>query len=68
MIAQLDPAERAALGETLPKWRRVEGRDAIQRSFRFADFSAAWGFMARVALLAEKAGPPPRMVQRVQPG
>jgi 4a-hydroxytetrahydrobiopterin dehydratase len=32
----------------------VAGRDAIQRDFAFADFSEAWGFMARVALLAEK--------------
>ena len=28
--------------------------DAIRREFKFADFSAAWGFMTRVALLAEK--------------
>ena len=54
MIAQLDPIARAALRDTLPEWRMVEGRDAIHRQFRFADFSAAWGFMARVALLAEK--------------
>ncbi len=32
----------------------VPGRDAIQRSFRFTDFNAAWGFMSRVALLAEQ--------------
>jgi 4a-hydroxytetrahydrobiopterin dehydratase len=53
MIPKLDETERAALARTLPEWRLAEGRDAIQRSFRFADFSAAWGFMARVALLAE---------------
>ena len=28
---------------------------AIHRSFKFADFTAAWGFMTRVALMAEKA-------------
>jgi 4a-hydroxytetrahydrobiopterin dehydratase len=54
MIAKLDQATRAALPETLPGWRLAEGRDAITRSLRFADFSAAFGFMARVALLAEK--------------
>jgi 4a-hydroxytetrahydrobiopterin dehydratase len=32
----------------------VDGRDAIQRSFKFADFSAAFGFMSRCALVAEK--------------
>ena len=31
-----------------------ETRDAIHQSFKFADFSAAWAFMSRVALLAEK--------------
>lgn len=54
MVETLDAAARAALGRDLPRWAMVEGRDAIARTFRFADFSAAWGFMARVALLAEK--------------
>jgi len=55
MIKPLDAAARAALAQDLPQWRLVEGRDAIQRSFRFRDFSEAWGFMTRAALLAEKA-------------
>ncbi len=38
----------------LPAWRQVEGRDAISRTFRFRDFNEAFGFMARVALIAEK--------------
>jgi 4a-hydroxytetrahydrobiopterin dehydratase len=54
MVEKLDAAGRAALARDLPAWRLVEGRDAIARSFRFADFSEAWAFMARVALLAEK--------------
>lgn len=54
MIEKLDDAARAALPAKLPQWRMVEGRDAIRRDFRFGDFSQAWGFMARVALLAEK--------------
>jgi 4a-hydroxytetrahydrobiopterin dehydratase len=53
MVEPLDAAGRAALAATLPQWTPVEGRDAIRRSFRFRDFSEAWGFMARVALLAE---------------
>ncbi|QXM23588.1 4a-hydroxytetrahydrobiopterin dehydratase [Elioraea tepida] len=52
-IERLTDAERARLATDLPTWRMVEGRDAITRSFRFKDFSEAWGFMARVALLAE---------------
>ncbi|WP_135469536.1 4a-hydroxytetrahydrobiopterin dehydratase [Crenalkalicoccus roseus] len=54
MVERLDAASRARLAETLPEWRMVEGRDAIRREFRFRDFSEAWGFMARVALLAER--------------
>ena len=53
MIAKLNETERAALAQTLPEWRLLAEREAIRRGFRFADFSAAWGFMARVALLAE---------------
>ncbi len=53
MVEKLDEAARAELPATLPGWAMVEGRDAIRRAFRFRDFSEAWGFMARVALLAE---------------
>jgi 4a-hydroxytetrahydrobiopterin dehydratase len=39
----------------LPGWAKVEGeRDAIRRTYRFKDFNAAFGFMTRVALMAEK--------------
>ena len=54
MVEKLAAAERAALEKTLPQWRLVTGRDAIQRDWKFANFSEAWGFMSRVALLAEK--------------
>ena len=53
-IAKLTDAERASLAGKLPSWTFVAGRDAIARSFTFADFNAAFGFMSRVALLAEK--------------
>ena len=43
----------AALKE-LTGWATVEGRDAIQKSFKFADFSAAFAFMTRAALKAEQ--------------
>jgi 4a-hydroxytetrahydrobiopterin dehydratase len=52
--ANLLPAEgRATLQDMLPLWHPVPGRDAIQREFNFSGFNAAWGFMSRVALLAE---------------
>jgi 4a-hydroxytetrahydrobiopterin dehydratase len=38
----------------LPAWRAASDRDALIRSFRFADFNTAFGFMTRVALVAEK--------------
>ncbi len=44
------------LGPLLERgWRLSEGRDAIEKRFFFADFVAAFGFMARVALRAEAA-------------
>ncbi|HJQ56112.1 MAG TPA: 4a-hydroxytetrahydrobiopterin dehydratase [Vineibacter sp.] len=44
----------AALKE-LPKWAKADGgRDAIRRTFRFSDFTAAFGWMTRMALMAEK--------------
>lgn len=56
--ARLDPAARAALLAPLlaAGWAEVAGRDAITRSYLFADFVAAFGFMTRVALVAEKLG------------
>lgn len=38
----------------LSGWSAVTGRDAIAKTYKFADFNAAFGFMARVALVAEK--------------
>lgn len=44
----------AAALATLPHWAAAEGKDAIVRTFKFADFNAAFGFMTRAALAAEK--------------
>mgnify|MGYP000025739815 CR=1 FL=1 len=38
----------------LQGWYAAEARDAIIKEFRFKDFNAAFGFMSRVALFAEK--------------
>ncbi len=46
--------ERAELLPALDGWTMVEGRDAIRKRFRFGDFNAAFGWMARVALAAEQ--------------
>lgn len=45
--------ERATLLAQLDGWTVCESRDAIRRVFEFADFSEAWAFMSRVALIAE---------------
>jgi 4a-hydroxytetrahydrobiopterin dehydratase len=46
-------ARKRALAK-LAGWREVEGRDAITKKFVFRDFNAAFGFMTRAALVAEK--------------
>lgn len=46
-------ARREAL-QGLPQWSEVAGRDAIQRTVRFTDFSEAFAFMSRVAMKAEQ--------------
>jgi 4a-hydroxytetrahydrobiopterin dehydratase len=55
MVAKLTARETAAALEAVPEWAMVEGGEAISRDFTFKDFVEAFGFMARVALLAEKA-------------
>ena len=54
MREKLEGAARAAALQELAAWEGVAGRDAISRSYRFKDFSEAWGFMTRVALVAER--------------
>ncbi|WP_043421653.1 4a-hydroxytetrahydrobiopterin dehydratase [Cupriavidus basilensis] len=54
-LVPLTIEERAPLLAGLPGWRTVDDRDAIHKRFTFADFNAAFAFMTRVALAAEKA-------------
>jgi 4a-hydroxytetrahydrobiopterin dehydratase len=54
MAAKLTPDARAAALARLGGWKDVSGRDAIAKTFAFADFNAAFGFMTRAALVAEK--------------
>ena len=54
-MTPLDPRRvREALAE-FGQWQHDADRGAIRRSFRFADFAQAFGFMTQVALAAEKA-------------
>jgi len=52
-VPQLTDVERDRLLAAHPEWSIARNGAAIMRKFRFADFSEAWGFMTRVALLAE---------------
>jgi len=54
MVAKLTTKEREQALSGLAGWKPVVGRDAISRTFVFADFNEAFGFMARAALIAEK--------------
>ena len=52
----LSSVERDEAMLELPLWRYEAAANAIARDFRFRNFSEAFGFMTRVALVAEKAG------------
>ncbi len=55
MITKLTDDERIAALAAFPEWTHQPDRDAIVRNFRFSDFAEAFGFMTRIAILAEKA-------------
>ena len=52
--SKLDPAQLPGLLSQLPGWSLDPQAAAISRHLEFADFGAAFGFMARVALAAER--------------
>lgn len=55
MIQKIAPEQIASLMAALPQWRyQLERGGSITRDFKFVDFNEAFGFMTRVALLAEQ--------------
>jgi 4a-hydroxytetrahydrobiopterin dehydratase len=52
-VPQLTSAEREQALALLPDWTLRSDGAAITRQFRFRDFTAAWAFMQKVAVLAE---------------
>ena len=54
MAQKLSGEPRIRALARLSGWSELKGRDAISKKFVFADFNEAFGFMARVALAAEK--------------
>jgi len=55
MADKLNPDAREAALSRLKGWIYDPGADAISHDFKFKDFSEAFGFMTRVALLAQTA-------------
>lgn len=55
MAERLSAEARKSALKGLPGWTETAGREAIGRTFVFKDFSEAFGFMARAALVAEKS-------------
>ena len=55
MVARLTEGHRNESLAAIPDWTYDEARDAITRRFTFDDFNQAFGFMTRIALIAEKA-------------
>jgi 4a-hydroxytetrahydrobiopterin dehydratase len=54
MAEKLEGDKRMEALSGLEGWSEAEGRDAISKTFTFADFNVAFGWMSRVALMAEK--------------
>ena len=54
MVEKLTGATRQSALRELHGWSEVEDRDAIRKSFHFSNFSEAWAFLSRIALVAEK--------------
>jgi len=54
MAERLSAEARKSALQGLARWSEVAGREAITRTFTFKDFNEAFGFMSRVALVAEK--------------
>lgn len=55
MTTRLQGEARAEALAKIDGWIEVEGRDAIAKTFKFKDFNAAFGWMTRVAMVAEVA-------------
>lgn len=55
MTEKLSGDKRTQALATLDGWSEVDGRDAISKTFQFKNFNAAFGWMTRVALVAEKS-------------
>ena len=54
MVKKLTGAARAKALASLKGWKKLRGRDALVKDYKFGDFNEAFGFMTRVAIKAEQ--------------
>ena len=54
MAEKLESKERNKILKTLKDWKKPRGRDSIEKNYIFKDFTSAFSWMTRIALIAEK--------------
>ena len=54
MAKKLESKERNKILKTLKDWKKTRGRDSIEKNYIFEDFTSAFSWMTRIALIAEK--------------
>ena len=54
MAERLESKERNKILKTLKDWKKTRGRDPIEKNYIFKDFTSAFSWMTRIALIAEK--------------
>ena len=54
MAEKLESKERNKILKTLKDWKKTRGRDSIEKNYIFKDFTSAFSWMTRIALIAEK--------------
>ena len=54
MAEKLELKERNKILKTLKDWKKTRGRDSIEKNYIFKDFTSAFSWMTRIALIAEK--------------
>ena len=52
MAKKLESKERNKILKTLKDWKKTRGRDSIEKNYIFKDFTSAFSWMTRIALLS----------------
>ena len=54
MLTKLESKERNKFLKSLKDWKKTRGRDSIEKNYTFKDFTSAFSWMTKIALIAEK--------------